>query len=718
MSTTFESPLASILGDRSAKALASAFGYSTVGDLLQHYPRRYATRGELTSIAGVPVGEMATMVGEIVSVSHRHMRQKKGSVLEVVITDGTGLVTLTFFNQAWRAKDLLTGHRGIFAGKVGLFRGERQLTHPDYELFEASELTDHTSEEWAKKPIPLYPASQKIASWQIAKALGVILDVLEGVKDPVAPEIRSQENLLDLAQALEWIHRPGEQAHWQQARDTLRFHEAFVLQSALVHRRAQAASATTAPRTPGSLTEALHASLPFRLTGDQEEVLGEILRDLASGHPMHRLVQGEVGSGKTIVALSAMVTVAESGGQSALLAPTEVLAWQHFRSITNTLGPKLTHELQPVLVTGALSTAEKKKALLAAASGSSRIVVGTHAIFSDRVSFQDLGLVVIDEQHRFGVNQREALRQKGSHPHVLVLSATPIPRTVAMTVFGDLDISTIKNLPLGRQSIATHVVALADTPGWFPRVWQRLGEEVRAGRQGFVVVPAISALIQEEDTLDPEPEELDGHKVRPLTTLEETLPALQAMPELQGMRIEAIHGHMAPDGKDAVMRAFSAGEIDILVATTVIEVGIDVPNSTVMVVLDADRFGVSQLHQLRGRVGRGEHQGVCLLVTHCEPDTPARARVDAVASTLDGFELALIDLELRSEGDVLGQRQSGRRSSLTLLRVTQDGELIDRARAYAEELITADPTLAAHPELLADIRRRLDEAEAEYLDKN
>ena len=718
MSTTLETPLGSILGDRSAQALAKAFGYSTLGDLLAHYPRRYATRGELTSIAGIPVGETATLVGEVVSVSQRSMRQKRGSVLEVVITDGTGLVTLTFFNQAWRAKDLVTGARGIFAGKVGIYRGERQLAHPDYELFDSAELAESQGEEWAKRPIALYPATQKIASWQIAKALGVILDVLGEVPDPIPAEIRQSENLLEAHTALQMIHRPAEEADWKRARHTLRFHEAFVLQCALVQRRAEAAGVNTRVREPGELTHALHNSLPFQLTADQQAALEQLREDLSSGHPMNRLVQGEVGSGKTIVALSAMVTVAESGGQTALLAPTEVLAWQHFRSITQALGPDLTHELQPVLLTGALSTAQKKKALLAAASGSSRLVIGTHAIFSDRVGFADLGLVVIDEQHRFGVDQREALRQKGSHPHVLVLTATPIPRTVAMTVFGDLDISTIKHLPAGRQPISTHVVALADTPGWLPRVWQRLAEEVRAGRQGFVVVPAISPTAREEDGTDQEVDTDSGEAARPLTTVQETLPMVRAMPEFQGMRIEAVHGQMAPEDKDAAMRAFAQGAIDILVATTVIEVGIDVPNSTAMVIMDADRFGVSQLHQLRGRVGRGEHQGVCLLVTHCEPDTPARARVEAVASTLDGFELAEIDVQLRSEGDVLGRRQSGRRSSLTLLRVTQDGALIDQARAYAEALVGADPELASHPELAADIRRRLNDSEAQYLDKN
>jgi ATP-dependent DNA helicase RecG len=717
VSVALDTKLSSVLGDRSAKALQGAFGYTLVGQLLTHYPRRYATRGELTSISGVPVGDMVTLVGEVVSVANKNMKARKGSILEVTISDGTGLVTLTFFNQAWRAKDLVAGARGIFAGKVGLYRGDRQLAHPDYELFDQRELTNEEGEEWAKRPIPFYPATAKVASWQIARALGVVLDVIDVLPDPVPSEIASTEKLLPVAEALEKIHRPREEVDWRGARDTLRFHEAFVLQCALVGRRIQAASHTSIARVAGPLTSAFVESLPFSLTADQEQVLGEIHQNMAMPHPMNRLVQGEVGSGKTVVAVAAMVSVSESGGQSALLAPTEVLAWQHFRSIVKTLGPELAASLNPVLLTGNLRAAETKKALLAAASGQSKIVLGTHALLSERVTFADLGLVVVDEQHRFGVDQREALRQKGTHPHVLVLTATPIPRTVAMTVFGDLDVSTIRMVPSGRLPISTHVVALDDHPGWYPRVWQRVAEELAQGRQGFVVAPAISAsVLEDDDALDESIEASD--QARPLASVEETLPLLRGLPELAQARIEAVHGKLPSEEKDGVMQAFSAGEIDVVVATTVIEVGIDVPNASVMVILDADRFGVSQLHQLRGRVGRGEHAGVCLLVTHTPQDTPARARVDAVAATTDGFELARIDLELRSEGDVLGDRQSGRRSGLTLVRVTQDGELIEKARGYATEIVGDDPALTKHPDLALDIARRLDEASADYLAKN
>lgn len=704
-----------MLGDKTAQALNKVFGYTLVGELLGHYPRRYATRGELTSIVGVPLGEMVTLVAEVVSVSKRTMKARKGSVLEVAITDGTGLVTLTFFNQAWRERDLVPGARGIFAGKVGVYRNQRQLAHPDYELFVTEELTETQSEEWAKRPIPFYPAGQKIASWQIARSVGVVLDVLDVLEDPIPDDIRHSEGLLPVAVAWEKIHRPTVEDDWKKARNTLRFHESFVLQVALVARRNRARSVSSKPREAGVRTEGFLSGLPFTLTADQSEVLAEITSDMGSGHPMNRLVQGEVGSGKTVVALAAMVMVSESGGQTALLAPTEVLAWQHYRSIVASLGPEMAARLQPTLLTGAQSAAEKKKALLAAASGSASIVVGTHALLGDKVAFADLGLVVIDEQHRFGVDQREALRQKGTHPHVLVLTATPIPRTVAMTVFGDLDVSTIRTLPAGRSPIATHVVALADTPGWLPRVWQRLAEEVHAGRQGFVVVPAIAPGEPEQELVeDGEESELPT----PLSNVEETWPYVSGLPEFATASVGAVHGRMSSEDKDAAMKAFSSGDTDVLVATTVIEVGIDVPNASVMVVLDADRFGVSQLHQLRGRVGRGEHPGVCLLVTHCEQETPARARVDAVAGTQDGFELSALDLELRSEGDVLGARQSGRRSGLTLLRVATHAELIDRTRQLAEEVLGGDPTLSSHPTLVAEIRRRLDEDTADYLAKN
>ena len=696
----------------------------TVGDLLSHYPRRYARRGELTALTHLPIDTNVTIVAEVLEVRTRSMQARRGSIFEVKISDGKGVLTLTFFNQAWRANELKPGVRGIFAGKVGDYRGSLQLAHPDYELFDRddADLADPAkAKAWAELPIPIYPATSTVASWQLQKAIGVVLDTLPDLDDPVPDAVRSARSLMPFRRALELVHRPSNDGDWAAARDALRFQEAFVLQAALLQQRAKLRSVAAAAREPGAILEGFDAALPFTLTGDQVTVGEAIAADLEAAVPMNRLIQGEVGSGKTLVALRAMLTVAQSGGQSALLAPTEVLAHQHLRSIVKTLGPDLAARLRPTLLTGQLPVAERRKALLAAVSGSAHIVVGTHALLSDNVEFFDLGLVVVDEQHRFGVEQREALRLKGTlPPHVLVLTATPIPRTVAMTVFGDLDISSIAELPSGRSPIVSHVVPLAEKPGWMPRVWERVSEELAAGHQAFVVCPAIDATHVEPDQ-PPSVVELvepSSGAPRALSTVVETLATLRANPALAGRRIEALHGRLPSDEKDALMRAFAAGEIDVLVATTVIEVGVDVPNASAMVVLDADRFGVSQLHQLRGRVGRGGVASVCLFVTAAEVETLARERVEAVASTLDGFELANRDLELRQEGDVLGSTQSGGRSSLRLLRVANDGDLIAEARELAAGVLADDPELAEHPALRSALTRRLDDAAESFLAKS
>lgn len=710
--------LGNALGGRTGSALEKGLGLKTVGDLLTHYPRRYARRGELTALTQLPVDENVTIVAEVLETRERPMKAKRGSILEVKISDGKGILTLTFFNQAWRSKELGPGVRGIFAGKVGDYRGTLQLAHPDYELFEAD--TDPaTAKKWAELPIPIYPATSTVASWQIAKALEVVLDTLPPLDDPVPGDIRSERGLLSFSKAIELIHRPQKDADWGAARKALRFQEAFVLQAALLQQRAQLRATAATPRVPGPIAEAFDDAMPFTLTGDQMRVGEEIARDMATPAPMNRLVQGEVGSGKTLVALRAMLAVADTGGQSALLAPTEVLAAQHLRSIVSTLGPDVAARLRPTLLTGQLSVAERKKALLAAVSGSARIVVGTHALLGEKVGFFDLGLVVVDEQHRFGVDQREALRLKGATPpHVLVLTATPIPRTVAMTVFGDLDISTIAELPAGRAPIVSHVVPLAEKPGWVARVWERISEEVAKGHQVFVVCPAISSSVPELADPDALVEPTDGTKRSTAANVTDITELLKGNPALDGIRISSLHGRMSSDEKDATMRAFAAKEVDVLVATTVIEVGVDVPNASAMVVLDADRFGVSQLHQLRGRVGRGAVPGVCLFVTTAEEGTIARERVEAVASTLDGFELAQKDLELRQEGDVLGSTQSGGRSSLRLLRVAKDGDLIGDARELASRVLEDDPALERHTPLRDALARRLDEAEAAFLAKN
>ena len=538
-----------------------------------------------------------------------------------------------------------------------------------YELFDGSgdeppdpEVDPEAAKAWHEVPIPIYPASAAIDTWNIRKAVALALENIAGIEDPMPLEICRTAKLMGYEPALRRIHQPQHDGDWMQAKRTLRYHEAFLLQTALLQRRAIRAMFAATPRTPqpGGLLARFDAALPFELTDDQRLVGTEIAEDLAGQVPMHRLLQGEVASGKTLVALRAMLAVAESGGQSALLAPTEVLAAQHLRSIAATLGPDLAAELMPTLVTGQLPAAERRRAALRLVTGQARIVVGTHALLSESTEFYDLGLVVVDEQHRFGVEQREVLRRKGSAPHTLVMTATPIPRTVAMTVFGDLETSTIRHLPKGRAPIETHVVPLAEKPHWMPNVWRRAGDEIGRGRQGFVLCPAIGG----DETTAPSPEDADDDLLepddaRPMATVAATLQELRAHPALAGRRIEALTGRMSGEEKDRVMRAFAAGGIDVLVATTVIEVGVDVANASFMIVLDADRFGVSQLHQLRGRVGRGGLPGLCLLVTGAPEGTLGHERVTTVAATMDGFALAQADLELRREGDVLGASQSG-----------------------------------------------------------
>ncbi|RWZ61129.1 ATP-dependent DNA helicase RecG [Labedella populi] len=713
-----------VLGAKTAGVFSRSFGFSTVGDLLAHYPRRYARRGDLTVLSELPMDENVTIVAQVVQVTERSMRARRGSILEVLISDGNGALTLTFFNQSWRANELTPGRGGVFAGKISSYKGHNQLAHPTYELFEPDAPTGISPKIWAETPIPIYPATAALTSWVIQKSIALVLDGLGEVDDPVPESVAEEENLIGFREALEKIHRPTDDAHWRQARDTLRFHEAFVLQAGLLERRLseRAEHATVREARPGGLLERLDATLPFSLTGDQRTVGEEVAAELASGTPMNRLVQGEVGSGKTLVALRAMLAVAESGGQSALLAPTEVLAAQHLRSIVAALGPDLSAELAPVLLTGQLPAPERRRALLRIVSGQARIVVGTHALLSTGVEFYDLGLVVVDEQHRFGVEQREALRRKGTvPPHVLVLTATPIPRTVAMTVFGDLDVSALRQLPAGRQPIESFVVPLAEKPLWIRRAWERLSEELAAGRQAFVVCPAIEPGEQsaaEDGAEGAPPAESEARDRPPIATVAEVLGDLRSHPALAGRTIEPLHGRMSSEEKDRVMRGFAAGEIDVLVATTVIEVGVDVPGASMMVVLDADRFGVSQLHQLRGRVGRGGLPGLCLLVTHAPEQTIARDRVEAVAATLDGFELAQVDLELRREGDVLGSAQSGGRSSLKLLRVVSDSDVIESAREAALGVLRDDQRLERHPALRAALDRRLDDETRAALAKN
>ena len=706
----FQRPLDRVLGKAAAAKLERAFGMQTLGDLVWHLPRRYAKRGELTDLASLAPGEHVTVVAKVRSVEKRDLqRDQRGrprTLTSITITDGTSSLDLAFFNQTWRSGELHQGVTALFSGTVGVYKGKRQLAHPDYELFDEDAGID--AEEWAQQPVPIYPATSTLATTKVQALVAQGLDALGDVPDPVPDDVRRAHKLMPIGEALRLAHQPKVEQDAYRARHTLAWHEAFLLQTYLLATRDWFDTLPTAPRHPGPLLERFDRSLPWQLTDDQRTTGDEILADLASGTAMHRLVQGEVGSGKTVVATRAMLTVAESGGQSALLAPTEVLAVQHLRSITRALGPDLAAELQPTLLTGQMPAAERKRALLRIAAGSARIVVGTHALLSERTSFAELALVVIDEQHRFGVAQRESLRAKGVHPHTLVLTATPIPRTIAMTAFGDLDVSTIRSLPAGRSPIQTFVVDPLEHPGHFQRIWTRMREELQAGRQAFVVCPAIQPGKLEGIDVDEADAEGESRPRLPVDDVQTTLERLRGVPALVGREIAPLTGADTTEQKDAVMRAFRAREVDVLVATTVIEVGVDVPNATMMVVLSADRFGVSQLHQLRGRIGRGEHAGLCMLVSGADPLSPARERLDAVAATLDGFALAEVDLEQRGEGDVLGAAQSGGRSGLRVLRVARDVGIIEAARDAARDVLADDPTLAAHPALRLAVHARLD----------
>jgi ATP-dependent DNA helicase RecG len=741
---SLDESLRDVLGGKAAKKLDEAFGLRTTGDLLRHYPRRYAKRGELTDLASLRDGEHVTVFAQVASVTSRRMRNRRGQLLEVTVTDGQARLVLTFFNRVQMFERQLTpGRHGMFAGRVSSFKGQRQLAHPEFKLLGADDAA--LAAELAAEVIPVYPATKELSTWDIEKCIRVLLDTLGDVDDPLPAPLRGRYGLIGLADALRGIHRPADLAEANRAKTRLKWDEAFVLQAVLAQRRRAAAAlpATARPPRDGGLASAFEARLPFTLTGGQREVGEAIGADLARDHPMHRLLQGEVGSGKTIVAVRAMLQVIDAGGQAALLAPTEVLAQQHYRSVTDLLGPLgqagtlggAEVATRVALLTGSQPAAARREALLDAASGAAGIVIGTHALLTDNVQFAELGLVVIDEQHRFGVEQRDALREKAqdARPHVLVMTATPIPRTVAMTVYGDLDVSTLTELPGNRLPIATHVVPTLEKPRYLDRAWQRVREEAEKGSQAYVVCPRIGgedapaaprqagsaragpaeddaggdALFGDED---------DGEAGRPPLAVLDVAPSLAEGP-LAGLRVRILHGRLPSDEKDKTMRAFADGSADVLVATTVVEVGVDVPNATVMVIMDADRFGVSQLHQLRGRVGRGSEPGLCLLVTEAPGDSKARERAEAVAATLDGFRLAEIDLEQRREGDVLGAAQAGRKKSLKLLSVLADKELIVTARQEATALVDADPSLAAHPALAAAIAAALDEEQAEFLEK-
>ncbi|MGZ4670754.1 MAG: ATP-dependent DNA helicase RecG [Blastococcus sp.] len=735
MSVTMQTPLARVLGPKTATLMADQLSLHTVRDLLRHYPRRYARRGEMARLDDLQVGDRVTILAMVTSVNTRRMRQRHGTITEVTVGDGAGSMKLVFFNS--KHARLEHGRWGLFAGTVGKYANQLQFTHPDCHLLD----DDSGDDDWARALVPIYPASKDVSSWVIQKSLKLLLGATGGlgelVVDPLPEEIRARHGLLSLPAALLDIHRPTTLEDVEHASHRLKWDEALTLQLTLAARRRAAAlePGTARPARAGGLLDAVDAALPFALTEGQREIGDELAAELDRDQPMHRLLQGEVGSGKTVVALRAMAQVVDAGGQAALLAPTEVLAAQHARGIRELLGPLgrageldgAADGTRVTLLTGSLKAAARREARAEVADGRAGIVVGTHALLQETVSFADLGLVVIDEQHRFGVEQRDALRARADRPpHVLVMTATPIPRTVAMTVFGDLETSSLTELPAGRQPVATFVVPAAN-PVWVERMWGRVRDEAAAGRAAYVVCPRIGggpaggeageeaggeAGTAGEDELAPRAG--DGPARPPLSVLDVAGQAREALP---GLRVGVLHGRLPAEEKDAAMNGLSVGKFDVLVATTVVEVGVDVPRATVMIVMDADRFGVSQLHQLRGRVGRGSDAAWCLLYTEVSPDSSGYERLAAVAATTDGAKLARLDLRQRREGDVLGVAQSGGRRRLQLLELLTDEQLIAAAREEAVGLVAGDPELVAHPLLAAALAARLDETAAAYLEK-
>ena len=736
-STNFSMKLSKVVGDRTAKALREELGLETLEDLLRHYPRRHVVRGELTDIESLNEDEEVTILAKIQSVNVKRIPGRKGAILEVVVSDGRAKLILTFFNQAWRTKELREGREGLFAGKVGLFKGKRQLAHPDYLLIPDGENKEEAISDFAGKFLPVYPATRKLPSWKVAQCVRIGLDAIGEVAEPLPEKFREGLGFPTLQQALHQVHSPASLEEAQRARERLTFDEALSMQIFLIQRKNEIKRERTKVRERRTgILEKFDARLPFELTPGQRRVSAQIEGDLFSSSPMFRLLQGDVGSGKTIVALRAMLAIIDSGGQAALLAPTEVLAQQHYKNFQKLLGDLAMKGMlgtadvstRIALLTGSTSSDERIEILSATRSGEIGILIGTHALLSEGVDFNDLALLVIDEQHRFGVEQRDVLRNRSSlPPHVLVMTATPIPRTVAMTVFGDLDVSTLDELPLGRTPIETHVIAANEKPAFLERAWRRVVEEVGRGQQVYIVAPRISASdnsdfsafglsaeelararrLSGEEASEPE---IGKHSV------EELFPKL-SNGELKSLRVSALHGRMSTHEKETVMSRFNAGEIDVLISTTVIEVGVDVPNASMIVIMDADRFGVSQLHQLRGRVGRGSVPGLCLLVTNVASGTPAMSRLEAVASTTDGFELSRLDLEQRREGDVLGSAQSGATSHLRLLRVIRDEDVIIRARQVAEQILSIDPELASNPALREEVDKLRLEERASYLEK-
>ncbi|NDZ93819.1 ATP-dependent DNA helicase RecG [Streptomyces sp. SID6673] len=754
------------LDPKTATKLAS-LSVSTVGELLRYAPRRYVRHGQLSNDELPENDEWVTIVGRITGSRMIQMRKRHGQFLKVAVTDGSHAYEANFFNAKFIAHQLKSGARVMMAGKVKTFQGKVQLSHPEWAILPdgdpdvdrvvgsamlsemyavEAEITGGDVDPGAfDRPIvPIYPATKDIQTWDIWGAIRRVLAAMEGgenADDALSPDQRSDRGLIGTGDALRRIHLPDTEDDIDVARARLKFDEALAIQTVLAQRRiaGRGESASPCPHVPGGLEDRLLDRLPFTLTDGQCTVVAEIAEELGREAPMSRLLQGEVGSGKTLVSLLAMLRVVDNGHQCAILAPTEVLAAQHHRTIRTMLGDLAeAGELTAAegattiaLLTGSMKTAGKRQTLLDVVTGTAGIVIGTHALLEENVTFFDLGMVVVDEQHRFGVEQRDVLRAKGKDglmPHFLVMTATPIPRTVAMTVFGDLETSTLTELPRGRQPISTSVVPMGNE-AWVDRAWARAAEEIASGRQVYVVCSRIGDDVDDnkkslrdgdkKSLRDGDKKSLrDGDGQAPKSTSVVDQYAELLTGPLGAHRIEMLHGRLPADEKNAVMDAFGRGEVDVVVSTTVIEVGVDVPNATMMVIVDAERFGVSQLHQLRGRVGRGGHAGLCLLMTSAPQVSQAMQRLRAVEGSIDGFELARVDLEQRREGDVLGSLQSGGTSSLRFLSLLGDSDVISDARDLADQIVGTDLPLADHRPLADLVDAILVPNKVKYLDKS
>ncbi|WP_083563002.1 ATP-dependent DNA helicase RecG [Boudabousia liubingyangii] len=745
-----DTPLDRRVGPKTAKKLAK-LGLNTVRDLLYLQPRRLQTWAELSALENLNEGEEVTFIAQVTDAQMRSLRNRPGAMFTAHLYDGAIELTATFFarHQAilnFHARNLVPGNHYMFSGKLSQYRGKWQLTHPEYDTAEG--LSESELAARAARPALIYPQSAGLPSWVTAKAIRTILDTLkpEDVPEVLPEDFRKTQGWDTTFTALHKLHQPETIEEYRWAQKRLAFDEALITQTALAQARQGYQAQTAHPLTedPKGLLTQIESALPFELTDSQKQVNQQIAQDLAKSHPMQRLLQGDVGSGKTIVAVLALARALAHGYQGALLAPTEVLATQHYlgllKQFPGLIAPaSLTSRTAPIellLLTGSLSAKDKRQALAILASGKPVLVIGTHALLSEHVQIPNLALLVVDEQHRFGVKQREILREKTEHvPHLLVMTATPIPRTVAMTLFGDLEVSILGARPRPGEEITTYLVP-AEKPAWMARLWTRTAEEVHNGAHVYIVCPRIS-----EDEKDPETRSVSTadaphnqakavkaatRKATPsapaeekrkivLTSAEGLYQKLQQEPALQGIKLALLHGRQSPAEKAQIMDDFKSGKTPVLISTTVIEVGVDDPEATLMIIMDAQQYGLSALHQLRGRVGRGSRPGTCLAVYQETQGDDALTRLQALAESNDGFYLAEKDLEIRREGDVLGEGQAGRGSSLKFISVLKDLDTIKRARSLADHLVSEDPELAEHPDLKAAIDSALAAEQQENL---